>query len=143
MGMMTKEPDTAEMITQLERSYWDALVAKDGERAVALSADPVIVAGGQGVSSITSEQHREMVKAEGDWELRSYKMENVHTQMVSDDVAIIAYTVHEEMIVDGKPLTLHANDASTWVKRDGEWKCSLHTESVVGDPFGRDKKNAK
>jgi hypothetical protein len=52
---------------------------------------------------------------------------------------VIAYTVREELTVDGKPLTMEAADASTWVKKDGNWVCALHTESVLGDPYGRDR----
>jgi hypothetical protein len=47
--------------------------------------------------------------------------------------------VREQLTVDGNPLTLEAADASTWVRRDGRWVCALHTESIAGDPFGRDR----
>ena len=59
--------------------------------------------------------------------------------MLSDDIGIVAYKVHEDMTVDGKPLSLDAADASTWIKRNGCGCCALHTESLLGDPFGRDK----
>ena len=55
-------------------------------------------------------------------------------------MAVIAYKVIEDLLVDGAPLTLEASDASTWVRQDGRWLCALHTESVAGDPFGRDRK---
>mgnify|MGYP006273693779 CR=1 FL=1 len=44
------------------------------------------------------------------------------------------------MTVDGKPLSLDASDASTWIRRNGSWVCTLHTESLLGDPFGREDK---
>jgi hypothetical protein len=53
-------------------------------------------------------------------------------------LAIVAYQVHEELTVDGKPVTLDAADSSTWVRRNGRWLCALHTEAIAGDPFGRD-----
>jgi hypothetical protein len=46
--------------------------------------------------------------------------------------------VKEEMTVDGKPVTIDAADASTWVRRNGKWRCAMHAESIKGDPFGRD-----
>jgi len=55
-------------------------------------------------------------------------------------VAIVAYKVKEELTVDGKPVTLEAADASTWLRRGDSWVCSLHTESIIGDPFGRDRR---
>jgi hypothetical protein len=79
---------------------------------------------------------------DGKWVLHSYNMDKILARLVSPDVAIIAYTVTENLTVEGQKLTLTANDASTWVRRNGEWKCSLHTEAVSGDPFGRDRKPA-
>jgi hypothetical protein len=28
------------------------------------------------------------------------------------------------------------------VKRNGDWVCALHTESLAGDPYGRDRKQS-
>ena len=44
------------------------------------------------------------------------------------NVAIVAYKVHEDLIVEGKPVSLDATDSSTWVKRGGQWRCALHTD---------------
>jgi hypothetical protein len=63
-------------------------------------------------------------------------------RQLGDDVAVVAYTVHEKLTVDGQPVTLDAADASTWVRRNGRCVCALHTESVKGDPFGRDRRAA-
>ena len=60
-------------------------------------------------------------------------------RLLSNDAAVVAYTVHEELTVDGKPAALDAADASTWMRRDGGWVCAPHTESLKGDPFGRDR----
>jgi hypothetical protein len=64
-----------------------------------------------------------------------------HAQVarLTEDVAILAYKVHEDVTVDGKKVSFDASDASTWVKRGGQWRCALHTESIAGDPFGRDR----
>jgi hypothetical protein len=95
-----------------------------------------MVAGAQGVRSIDHKTFVEMAKSPT-WELRNFDLTDTDVRMVTDDVAIIGYTVTEEMVVEGKPLTLKAADTSTWVRRDGRWVCALHSESVLGDPFGR------
>ena len=56
--------------------------------------------------------------------------------MLDDDTAILAYQVHEDLTVDGEPVSLDASDASVWVRRDGSWVCALHTESLKGDLSG-------
>jgi hypothetical protein len=66
--------------------------------------------------------------------------DDAQVRVLCDDVAILAYTVREELTVEGKPVTLEAADSSTWVRRHGEWVCALHTEAIAGDPFGRDRR---
>ena len=75
--------------------------------------------------------------------LRDFRIgDDVQVQMLSDDVAVLAYNVHEEAIVDGKRVMVDAADASTWRRRNGQWVCALHTESLRGDPWGRDRASA-
>ena len=131
--------DATNEIVELEKKYWDAMIAKDVDTAVAMSDDPCIVTGAQGVSAISNEQYRKLM-TDGKWELKSYEMTDVQSRMISDDVAIVAYKVTEQLLVEGKPLTLVAHDSSTWVRRGGKWRNSLHTEAPAGDPFGREEK---
>ena len=76
------------------------------------------------------------------WQLKSFLLDDVKVIFPAENVAVIAYTVTEEMEVEGKPLTMKAADATTWVRQDGEWMAALHTESLLGDPFGRQRKAA-
>ncbi|MND03478.1 hypothetical protein D3C83_233120 [compost metagenome] len=64
-------------------------------------------------------------------------------RLLRDDVAVVAYKAHEKLTVEGKPVTLDVTDSSTWIKRDNRWVCALHSESILGDPFGRDRPHAK
>ncbi len=75
----------------------------------------------------------------GTWTLEDFTFSDVQVEFPTPDIAIIGYRVSENLLVDGKPLHLEAADASTWVRQDGQWACVLHTESVIGDPFGRDR----
>jgi ketosteroid isomerase-like protein len=132
---------TENQLIELEKKYWDAMIAKDVDTAVRMSDDPCFVTGASGVGSIDSAKYRQLM-TEGTWKLHEYTMDKIQARMISPDVAVVVYTVTEKLTVDGKPLTLTANDSSTWVRKNGEWKCALHTEAVAGDPFGRDKKPA-
>ena len=123
----------------LERRYWDAVQRKDSEGAIELSDDSCIVVGAQGVGAIDREKLGKMLQA-ASYELKSYAFDDKQFQVrqIADNVAIVAYPVSEELVVDGKPMTLQAFDASVWVRRNGKWQCALHTESLRGDPFGRE-----
>jgi len=129
-----------EQLLDLERQYWQALQDKDNETALRLSDDPCIVSGAQGVASLDRRSMAGMLE-QGGWQLRRFEIDpDVKVRMLGDDVAVLAYKVREELTVDGKPVKLEAADASTWVRRDGKWLCALHTESIAGDPFGRDRR---
>ncbi len=126
-------------LVDLEKQYWQAIKDKDVEAAMQLTDSPCIVTGSQGVGSIDRQAMAGMLKG-ASWTLNEFEfVGNVEARALTDDVAIVAYTVREELTVDGKPLTLEAADASTWIRRDGRWVCALHTESIAGDPFGRDR----
>jgi uncharacterized protein (TIGR02246 family) len=126
-------------IIDLEHAYWRAIQEQDVDTAMELTDERCVITGAQGYASIERDQFAKMMKSER-WQLRRYELlGKPAVRFLSPDVAVVAYKVKEEMKVEGKPLTLEAADASTWVRRDGKWRCALHTESLVGDPFGRDR----
>jgi hypothetical protein len=122
----------------LEKQFWQTMKDKDVEAALKLTHDPCIVTGAQGVSRIDRKTFGKLM-AEGNWKLHDFTLDRIEVEKLSDDVAIIGYKVREELTVDGKPLTMEAADTSTWVRKNGEWQCAMHTEAVAGDPFGRDR----
>ena len=124
-----------------ERRFWDAMREKDAETAGQMTDDGCIVVGAQGVSAIDAKTMAKLTK-EGEWELKRYTFDEKTAQVrfVNDDVALVAYKVNEQVEVDGETVALEANDSSVWVRRDGEWLCAMHTESLAGDPYGRDRK---
>jgi hypothetical protein len=130
---------TAELFA-LEKQYWQALKDNDLEAALRLTDEPCIVTGAQGVMRLDKATLRKMFASDSQvWQLRSFELGDPEVRMLANDVAILAYKVHEEVVVEGKTLTLDANDASTWIRRNGAWVCALHTEALAGDPFGRDR----
>jgi hypothetical protein len=125
-------------ILELEREYWQAMITKDSEVATRLTADRSIIVGAQGVSTVGKQEIGDMVKSDK-WTLKSFDFGDVEFKATDKNTAIIAYTVKEDLEVDGKRLTLEANDSSVWSRRNGTWECVLHTEALKGDPFGRDR----
>ena len=126
-------------LLKLEKRYWQALKDGDVDTALGLTDEPCIVAGPQGVSRIDKKQFKSMMK-DAQWQLLDFEIGNdVQIRQLNDDVAVLAYTVHENLTVDGKPVTLDAAETSTWVRRDGRWACAMHSEAITGDSFGRDR----
>ena len=129
-------------LLELENEYWRAIQDQDADTVMRLSDDPCTIAGAQGVRSIDRRTLAGLMK-DTPYTLHSFHIaDGARVQMLGNDVAIVAYDVHEDLTVDGELVSLDAADTSTWVRRNGSWVCALHTESLHGDPYGRDRSRA-
>jgi hypothetical protein len=133
------QTETERELIRLERRYWQALKDADAKAATELSDDPCVVAGAQGAARVDRATLAKML-AGASWKLESFELTRVDARVLSEDVGVVAYQVREELTVDGARLSFDAADTSTWVRRDGRWVCAVHTESIAGDPFGRDRR---
>jgi hypothetical protein len=121
-----------------EKEFWQSMIDKDADAGAAMMGESSLVTGAQGVGKIDRKSFAKMME-QGKWTLHKFDFSDVQVVEVTPEVAVIAYKVREEITVDGERLTMEAADASTWVKEDDDWVCVLHTESVLGDPYGRDR----
>jgi hypothetical protein len=133
-------PAKQQELLQVEKRFWDSIKKKDAQGTGRMTDDGCIVVGAQGVSAIDKKTMAKLTE-EGKWQLNHYAFDekNARVRFLTDDVAIVAYKVNENVAVDGQTLGFEANDSSVWVRRSGEWLCALHTESLAGDPYGRDR----
>lgn len=132
---MTRTKPTKDDILALEKSYWDAMKAKDGKRTAQLSGKDSIVSGYRGVMRIPKAKMGEMTET-GDWSLDSYEFEDVEFSAPTPDVAIIAYKVRQSGLADGKKYAHEAVDSSTWVRGADGWECHAHSETILTDAKG-------
>jgi hypothetical protein len=127
-------------IIALEKSFWQAIVDEDTDKAISLLDKKSVLTGAQGVNTLTHGDYKKMAQM-SDWKIHSFDLSKINVFFPKPDVAVIGYVVHEDLTVQGEKMSLDAADSSVWVKRDGEWLNVHHTESILGDPFGRDRKN--
>jgi ketosteroid isomerase-like protein len=138
---MTTQTIEAEVM-ELENRFWQAMKDHDVDTMVELTDEPCVLTGPQGLGMIDRKALAGMMK-DATYTLDSFDIKDgAKVRQVGDDIAIAGYTVHEELTVDGERITLDAVDSSTWVRTDGHWRCAAHSESILGDPFGRDRKPA-
>lgn len=128
--------DISRELVALEQEFWRAIKSRDAATAVALSDDPCVVVGAQGVGEIDKATLAGML-ANAPYQLKDFAFDDIHVRRVTDDVAVVAYKVREDLVVDGQDVDLKAFDSSIWVRRAGHWVCVVHTESLAGDPYGR------
>ena len=133
---------TAEMDKELierEKQYWKALQQRDTATVLELTDFPCLVAGASGVARIDEKTFAKMLE-NPKYAIQHADLKDVQIQRLTDDIAVVAYKVREELLVEGKPVAFDAADSSTWIRRNGRWACAAHTEAIMGDPFGRDRK---
>jgi uncharacterized protein (TIGR02246 family) len=117
-------------LIELEKRYWRAIQDGDVETALSMTEDPCLIAGERGVTAVGAAQFRQIMQARTN-KIDDVELSDVQVRMLTNDVAIVVYKVHERLTADGKATELDAADASTWVRRSGRWVCALHTEAKL------------
>jgi hypothetical protein len=129
-------------LLNLERRYWQSIKDKDMAALSQLTDYPCIVTGPQGVGSVDEATFSSMLNS-SPRTLHEFTLgDDAQVRQISDDVAVVAYKMRERLTVEGEPLTIEGADASVWVRRDGQWRCAVHSEALAGDPYGRDRQPA-
>ena len=144
MTTMTQRPQTRTITDRellgLEYEFWTALKDRDGKTAGRLTAHDCTIVGASGVSGIDPVSMGKMTES-APYRIKSYRIDqpSLRVTHLCDDAAAISYKVTEDVEVDGKAVKLDAYDTSVWKRTDAGWTCVLHTESIAGDAFGRDR----
>ena len=123
-------PDSA-TIERLEKAFWQSMVDKDADKAMTMIADDSLVVGPEGAMRIGPEEYKRMTE-EGQWELDRFELSDVNVVFPNEDTGIIAYKVHQTGTMRGQEMDLNCADSSTWVRDGNDWKCALHTETILG-----------
>ena len=120
-------------ITKLETRFWQSMVDKDPAAAKTMIAEECLVIGSMGTMKIDPEKYAQMA-SEGQWTLESFEFSDLAGVFPSDDVALVAYEVHQKGAMKGNALDMRCADSTTWVRQSGEWKCAMHTETMLSEP---------
>jgi hypothetical protein len=110
---MTTTTTTLEQeLLNLERRYWKAMATKDTRTLEELTDFPCLVTCPQGVASIDRQTFTKMVQ-DPSYSILDSRLSDFQVRPLTDDVAVVAYKVHEQLVVEGKSVTIDAADAST------------------------------
>ena len=121
---------TPETIQQLETRFWQTMVDKNPEAAMQLIAEQCLITGPMGTMRSDPEDYKRMTE-QGEWNLDKFEFSDVQVIFPAEDTAIIAYKVHQTGSMKGEKMDLNCADSTTWVRSDDEWKCALHTETIL------------
>jgi ketosteroid isomerase-like protein len=120
----------ARQIVELEKTFWQSMADKDTDRAMSMIADECLITGPQGTLRSDPEDYKRLTE-QAEWDLEDFELSDVQVIFPVEDTAIIAYKVHQTGTMKDQPMDLNCADSTTWVREGAEWKCALHTETIL------------
>lgn len=123
--MHTDEPLLVELIAR-EKSVMEAYRLHDVARFTEHFAPDYISIANDGVKDTQREVDGMLAV-----EVKSLAMVDEQALMPTEDTVIITYTMQADAIMNGKRMTGDVYTATVYVRRDGRWQSTLHTESIA------------
>ncbi|NCU05769.1 MAG: nuclear transport factor 2 family protein [Chitinophagaceae bacterium] len=115
-------------IVELEKAYWHAMEAHDFETIKKLTRFPCIVAGKNGVQSVSEAAFKKMFDSGAGAKIKVMNIDGIETQTIADNTAVIAYLIEIGTTENEQGHPMKCACTSTWVKENNNWVCALHTE---------------
>ncbi|GAB2852373.1 hypothetical protein GCM10027277_20940 [Pseudoduganella ginsengisoli] len=115
-------------IMSLERKFWQSMVDMDVDTAVSLLDDQAAAAGTRGIHHFKPDEYRAMALSDTA-RITSFEFFDERVIFPVPDVAIASYKAKQSFTMDGKSHEMVVYDTTTWVRKDGRWVASAHTET--------------
>lgn len=120
-------------IEKLEKAFWDSMIHGRPEVATEMLTEPAMMVSSHGVNKFDHAAYTKMANDDR-YKLVDYQMTDLDVVFPRDDAAVASYRVNQKMEMKGKEVQTDVYGTSTWLKVDGQWRCALHTESLVAEP---------
>ncbi|SFM83588.1 nuclear transport factor 2 family protein [Variovorax sp. OV329] len=127
--------DTAQQLIDLEKKFWQSMVAQDTDAALSLLDQQALMVSPHGMMKFDHAQYRQMAE-QGTMVLKDFDLADFEMLMPTQDLAILSYRVKQSMAPrgkDGQSKTEEMADTSTWVRKDDQWHCVAHTETPLAE----------
>lgn len=118
----------------LEKKFWQSIVEEDSETATSLLTEPAFMVSSHGALKFDHAGYRRMAE-QGSMMVKSYELSDMDATFPNDDTAILTYKVRQVLSPRGKSeeITEEMTDTSTWIRKQGAWRCVMHTESPAAN----------
>ena len=120
-------------LVDLETKFWQSMVDEDTDAAISMLSEPALMVSPHGAMQFDHTAYRRMAE-QGSMVLKDYHLSDMRVLSPSDDTAILTYTVEQSLSPRGRSdggVTQKMTDTSVWVRRQGQWRCAMHTETPV------------
>ena len=117
----------------LEKKFWQSIVDEDTETSISLLNEPSFLVNSHGTMKIDHDSYRQMAE-KSDMKIKSFELGEMNVAFPSEDTAVMSYTVKQSLATRGKSGQTKQEmvDSSVWTRKDGKWRCVMHTETPLG-----------
>lgn len=125
-------PTAHSELIDLENRFWQSLVEEDTDTSVSMLDEPSMMVSSHGAMQFDRAKFREMAE-QGCMVVKSYELSDVQVAFPTDTTAVVTYRVRQSMAERGKSAEIQQEmaDSSVWTKKNGQWLCSMHTETPI------------
>lgn len=122
----------AKDLIALENRFWQSMVDGDTDTALSLLDEPALMVSPHGAMQFDHSGYRQMAE-HGDMVVKSFELSDMKTVFPTDDTAVLTYQVRQALAKRGEADAVEQvmNDSSVWTRKDGSWRCVMHTETPV------------
>lgn len=125
-------PTPTQPLIDLETSFWQSMVDRNTDAALALLNEPALMVSAHGAMQFDHAGYRKMAE-QGSMVLTAFELSDMKVVFANETTAILTYRVKQTMAARGndKSTSQDMNDTSTWVRKGDRWLCAMHTETAV------------
>lgn len=130
----------ASTLIDLEKKFWQSMVDEDTDTALSMLTEPALMVTAQGAMQFDHAQYRQMAE-QGQMVIKSFELSDVNVMFPNDDTAVVTYRVRQALAERGEDEAVEQlmADSSVWMRKGGEWRCFMHTETEVEDEEDADE----
>ncbi|WP_286971840.1 DUF4440 domain-containing protein [Flavobacterium sp. UBA4854] len=118
-------------IIELEKKYWNGVENNDYETVRNLTFFPCIVAGKNGIQSISEVEFKNMFDSGQTNKIKVLNIYDVKEKLIAENTAVIGYRLDFEIVDQSQKAPIKCVCTSTWVKENNKWACVMHTETEL------------
>jgi len=125
-------PNASKELIELETRFWQSILDRQTDVALGLLDEPALMVSSSGPMKFDHTAYRKMAE-HGSMVLKSFEFSDMEAHFPDATTAILTYRVRQRLARrgDNATTTQEMADTSTWVRKHGEWKCVMHTETSM------------
>ena len=118
-------------IIELEKKYWEGVQNHDYETVKNLTMFPCIVAGKNGVQSISETEFKKMFDSGQTNKIKVLNIYDVKEKLIAENTAVIGYRLDFEIVDQSQKEPIKCVCTSTWIKVHSKCLFLMHPETEL------------